>query len=226
MIVSKGYHYDQRFCLIQCTQELALKNCNCTYPNKVSLFENATECNYLHKECSRKIFESPDDHIANTCMSLCPLECNTTQFKASLSQIKLLGDFYLNFIRERENLAEDFVSRQLNEETARESVVRISIFYDKLGYTHSSESAKVTMSALLAYLGGTLSLFLGVSMLSACELVYVLIEMYYIIIKSKACIELAPKENKAYLIKTQKPKTVISSREGNFTEKKNFQIKE
>ena len=99
-----------------------------------------------------------------------------------------------------------FLSKQLDADLARESVVKMSIFYEKLAYTHSSESAKVSTSALFAYLGGTLSLFLGVSVLSVCEVVYVLVEVYYIKLKSKTCVKLACKTKN--IVKNQNSQTI------------------
>jgi hypothetical protein len=55
-------------------------------------------------------------------------------------------------------------------EDARKDIVSISIYYDDLGYTHVSESPVYDFNTMLSTIGGTLGLFLGMSILSLVEI--------------------------------------------------------
>jgi hypothetical protein len=111
-------------------------------------------------------------------MPLCPLECNQTSFKVSVSSARLLGNIYAKHINENKNLSSDFGNKTVSVEQAEKSFVYARIFYESQSYTLSTESPKIDWVSLLANIGGTLGLFLGVSALSACELIEVLIEIY------------------------------------------------
>jgi hypothetical protein len=92
----------------------------------------------------------------------------------------LSGDTYLDIINERKNLRKDFETTNLTAEKARRSFATLNIYYDSLTYTQMTESPKMDIIALLASIGGNLSLFLGVSVFSLFEVFQALIEIYFI----------------------------------------------
>jgi len=95
-----------------------------------------------------------------------------------------MGDSYFEIIRKRPNLRDDFINRSFDIENVRTSLVRVYIFYDALAYTESIEIAsKTSILSLAATIGGILSLFLGVSVLSLFELVEVFIGVCFILKK-------------------------------------------
>ena len=120
------------------------------------------------------------DFISDNCISLCPLECNITQFETSVTSTKFLGDFYADYIKNNKNLSVDFDSKIID---ATNSIVSINIFYDSLSYTLSTESPQMDLVSLLANIGGNLGLFLGESLLSFCELIEVAFEILQLLTK-------------------------------------------
>ena len=102
----------------------------------------------------------------------------------SLSSARILGDTYAKYINENRNLSSDFGFKPVSVEQAEKSFVYTRIFYESLSYTLTTEAPKIDLVSLLANIGGTLGLFLGVSALSACELVEVLIQI--ILLRKKA----------------------------------------
>jgi hypothetical protein len=94
---------------------------------------------------------------------------------------------FISSIESKPKLCEDFIGqkkRPLDSNTARESLVKFNIYYDSLSYKLSSETPQVNIVSLLASVGGNLSLFLGVSVFSLCEIVEVALEIYFIRFKS------------------------------------------
>jgi hypothetical protein len=184
MITSAEYRYAQPLCLVQCFQRTSIRECNCTSPWMLSLF-NAAQCESLNEiNCSTSILIEKclnSNFIRENCLKDCPLECQVTEYKTSLSSVKLVGDYFINQIKQNENLSSDFSSPSLiNARVSRESVVQVYVFYDTLSYGVSTESPKMDLFTLISNIGGTLGLFLGVSLFSLCEIVECLIEIYFI----------------------------------------------
>ena len=112
---------------------------------------------------------------------MCPLECNQTKFTKTTSEIHMMGDTVRDYINENTHLSMDFVNTPIDAETARSSIAQICIFYYSLSYTLSNEMPKMDIVSLLASIGGNLSLFMGVSFFSICEIVEFLIEAYFLL---------------------------------------------
>lgn len=115
------------------------------------------------------------------CFPFCPLQCNKTEYRTTLASVKLYGESFVDYINDNPNLRSDFPSTQIIDASqARESFIRLNIYYDSLSYTYSSETSKMDIVSLISFIGGTLSLFLGVNMFSISELIEVLIELILI----------------------------------------------
>ena len=88
----------------------------------------------------------------------------------------------------------DFVNRSIDANAARESIAYVNVFYSSLSYTSTTETPQVNFVSLLASIGGNLGLFLGVSVFSLCEIVEVVIEIYFIL-KAKKHVSQATASN-------------------------------
>lgn len=132
-------------------------------------------------DCTNIVFDITSfSALQETCIPLCPLECNKTEYRYSSTSIEVIGDIYVDFIRENKNLSSDFVKREINVETARKSFAYIFLSYESLTYTVQDELANIDIVLLLSNIGGTLGLFLGISVLSLCEVVEICIEVYFV----------------------------------------------
>jgi hypothetical protein len=124
------------------------------------------------------------DFIRENCLHSCPLECIQNLYKTSITFNQLSeNEFFLLAIRNNSNLNSDFIQRRLDVTKARESFVKVNIFYDSLSYTLSTESPQMNGVTLLGSIGGNLGLFLGVSVFSLCELIEVVLEIFFILKK-------------------------------------------
>ena len=97
---------------------------------------------------------------------------------------QLIGDIYVDYIRGNKKLSSDFIKfRSINSETVARSIVKMNIFYESLSYTLVTESPKLNGVSLLASIGGSLGLFLGVSTFSLFEVVEFIITIIFIKMK-------------------------------------------
>ena len=145
------------------------------------------------KECNCKNLRGNSKFLNDYCLPLCPLECNSSSLNAFVSASNLVGDKPLDLITESQVLLAQFNGRPLNSDTALKSFVRVLISYDTLSYELTTESAKMEIVDLLANVGGNLGLFMGVSVLSVCEVLEALIEIC-LLFKNKFCIKTVSKQ--------------------------------
>ena len=179
LIGQSEYAYTQQLCFSQCVQKKVIEKYNCSFPDILSLF-NESKCNLVLKD---KIIRSDNILDSNVyyeeCKLLCPLECNQTLFKTSLSFNQLNGNQYKENIFNNPRLAMDFINRTLDVVTTEKSIASVKIFYESLSYTLTNESPKMDLVSLLGSIGGNLGLFLGVSLFTLCEIIEAGIEIFF-----------------------------------------------
>ena len=132
------------------------------------------------------------DYVQTICLPKCPLQCNRTGFSPQISFSQLNGDYYLSMIQNNANLSGDFVTKPLNSESARNSIVQMNIFYDTLSYTYAEELPACDWICLLANIGGSMGLFMGASILSIGEIIEVFMEMYFLFRKKHILVKDLP----------------------------------
>ena len=181
----KNVSYKYSFCSNMCLQKFIGDSCNIQieelgpvyYKNK-TLVENMSD-DYL--ECLTKnviLFKSSSE-VLQICD--CPLECDTSGFTYSLSFAQLSKAYFLNKMKK---MNEDF--KYKNDEYLNYiSVVSFKIYYMDLKETLIIHDIKTQLADLIANLGGTLGLFLGLSFLSFIEIFEILFQSIIIIHKNK-----------------------------------------
>ena len=79
----------------------------------------------------------------------------------------------------------DFYLNPANKEEAVADLVKVDMFFSSTAITVTSEEPLMTEFDLISSIGGTMGLFLGISLLSICEVIqFVLIVCYSIICKT------------------------------------------
>ena len=189
-IAHSPYEYTQQTCMYLCLQKQLIVKCNCTYPFYFSLVHSEDCSTSVHLDCYNQVFLSLFKNNSNqaACLRMCPLECDRTEYEYSVSEIDLFGDLFADYINEHQNLLDDYYAESIDSDTAKQSVAQFSIFYYSLSYTLMTESAKMDVVALLASIGGNLGLFMGVSLISICEIVEVIYEIFLLMKKHNASV--------------------------------------
>ncbi len=91
------------------------------------------------------------------------------------------GIGFVKLIKENHTFLSDFNSTPLTVESTSNKFVQLYVNYDSLKYASSTDTPSMDILMLLGNIGGTLGLFLGVSLLSVCEFVQVMIECCLIV---------------------------------------------
>jgi len=107
------------------------------------------------------------------CNHLCPLECESTQYKIQESTFSL-ADFSYSELYSSKDIPS--IEKKLNitinsSAEFNKNNLQLLVTFDSLKYTKISQTPKTTLSALVSNLGGSTGLFLDLSFMSVCRAV-------------------------------------------------------
>ena len=160
-ILKTGYNYRQIYCLDLCFQSYLIEKADCQDPGRVQLHDSKPCLSYDQVQfLNRSYFEFWSIHLKDYCGSKCPLECDSVQYIKSISQANI---------------------KRLDNSNGKDTNLSLNIFYDSLSYTQIEEMVNIEFVDLMANIGGTLGLFLGISVLTfveVFELIFQIISSY------------------------------------------------
>ena len=175
-------------------QSFFINECNCTANGFFSLF-NVSNC-FTNNQiiCSINLYfdkiSKEDDFINKNCIPLCPLECNRTEFKTSLTNSQFGSEFYLDFIVNKTAFKSKYDDEELTTAKITEEIVKLNIYYESLTFTEMTESASMDFVSLISSIGGFMGMFLGMSVMTLVEILEIIFKFFYsfIFAKNKFCI--------------------------------------
>ncbi|KAM9238199.1 bile acid-sensitive ion channel [Dugong dugon] len=167
--------YSTSGCLKECKARHVKKQCGCL---PLLLPGNGIECD-LQKfyNCVSPVL----DHIEveglctmGTHNSSCPVACEETEYPAAISYSTFPSQKALKYLSKKLNQSQKYI---------RENLVSIEINYSDLNYKITQQQKAVSVSELLADIGGQLGLFCGASMITVIEIIeYIFTNLYWICI--------------------------------------------
>ena len=179
-IVESNTTYTQEYCLTLCGCKYLTRVCNCSCPSLYEITEFSKLCS-LNK-CYQT--ELKRFNFTQKCNYLCSLECEKTNFEISAQSFQnsaeAIPQAFSDIIKRPLNLL-NLSQNEQNYIVNRSFIVRI--YYESLTYTETSQVPKTTFPDIVSIVGGTLGLFLGLSLLSFIEVFGFLIEAFLIKIK-------------------------------------------
>ncbi|KAF5923437.1 hypothetical protein HPG69_006608 [Diceros bicornis minor] len=165
--------YSSSGCLKECKARHVEKQCGCL---PFLLPGNGIECDL------QKFYNcvSPTlDHIEvkglctmGTHNSSCPVPCEETGYPATISYSTFPSLTALKYLSKKLNRSQKYI---------RENLVHIDINYSDLNYKITQQQKAVSVSELLADVGGQLGLFCGASMITIIEIIeYIFTNLYWL----------------------------------------------
>jgi amiloride-sensitive sodium channel subunit alpha len=177
--------YQQSECLELCKHKMLQFKCNCdTFTNNTYVCINnnsQADMNCVYK--TNNYF-----YISNytECLPLCPLECDTQEFKISTSFLNYPHLSKVNGLLNNpiiKNKYENISNVTVNQ--LRESILSVAIYYDDLSYTVISKEPKMNLLDLISAIGGIMGIFLGISFLSFLEIIELIFMLFFSLITQK-----------------------------------------
>jgi hypothetical protein len=183
--IQNNLEYNQQSCLELCYQELAIKSCNCSDLEGV-LFKGDKICTFESSACLNQVFDkflSPD-YVKDNCFPECPLECSQASFGVSLTSSVIMPEYYSKIVQGKAKSL-NITNETWSLEEVKNNIIKFNIYYGTGSYSITTESPSLDMIGLLAYIGGTLGLFLGVSLLTTVEVIEIFLSFFSEMIKNK-----------------------------------------
>lgn len=171
----KEWEYNQRECVSICRNLIAMEttNCNCNINSldekfKVKCFSKNVSDEI--KKCSEKFLI---DFNSDLCIPYCPLECDSFNYDIAQTIVPIIDNGNITSVQ--------FQYTEFNTyENVSKSLYQLYVYYDDLKYTVISQKPKTELYGLISNIGGTFSLFLGLSIGSFLELLEALGELLFI----------------------------------------------
>jgi hypothetical protein len=165
----KNYDYTQKECIVLCRQLKYMEesNCNCSINSledrfRIKCIDQTTNINI--KNCSKSYV---GEFSVNKCIEYCPLECDSFIYQIQEKSHTILAT--------SGNLSAYFDSSFKSFDEVSRSYYGIYVYFDDLKYTHIKQHPKMEIFGLLSNIGGTFSLFLGLSFFSFLEIFEILV---------------------------------------------------
>ncbi|XP_006884553.1 PREDICTED: acid-sensing ion channel 5 [Elephantulus edwardii] len=167
--------YSTSGCLKECKARHIEEQCGCL---PFLLPGNGIECD-LQKfyNCVSPVLdyiEAKELCTVGTHNSTCPVPCEETEYPATISYSTFPSQKSLAYFSKKLNQSQEFI---------RENLVYIEINYNDLNYKITQQQKAVSVSELLADVGGQLGLFCGASLITIIEIIeYIFTNFYWICI--------------------------------------------
>ncbi len=134
-------------------------------------------CSQSQKACVNAKYDEFD--YFNECSVECPLECTTSSYDITAQSISYITSTE-KIASFREILSRKYNLVNMSDEEVGKRVLSLYVFYEDLKFTQITQIAKTTSTDLVSKVGGTLGLFLGLSLLSFIEIFELLLEILFL----------------------------------------------
>lgn len=187
LILSQNRSYSQHDCYDLCYQKKVIENCDCFDLAFDSLNDFTKPClNESDINCLYEAFnEFNQGSIHENCDRFCPVECEYLTYSFSYSQSDFPSLAYSKVLSSHPKVTEKLGNQTITIKALKRAVLKLNIYYDKLKYMVFDEYPASDIISVLSNIGGTIGLFLGVSLLSFIELVEILIGVLIAVYEKK-----------------------------------------
>jgi len=139
--------YRQVICRKDCFNEVMSEKCECKFPSECGLYKSWSD------KC-KKTFDQNSSLILTNCNLQCPFECNMINFPFQIVDNELdLGDNYLNY---KSKVEKEFNITGISDVEIVNRLTRLAIYFNKLETTEVTQSPNMTITDLVANVGGLL----------------------------------------------------------------------
>lgn len=169
--------YSEEFCFQLCTQDQIIKTCGCAnvfLPSSTnsSLFYCSS---VVDSTCMKNVINTFGDmNGASYCKSACPFECNSIKYELTSFQSSYPTDYYSEVLKSY--LEYTGINITLTE--VRKSFTKVNIYYNNMEYVMTEQTPQMQVYDLFSNFGGTLGLFLGMSILTFAELIEIFFNFF------------------------------------------------
>ena len=178
-----GLNYTQKLCIQACMQQLFENSCHCYGTLWPKINDSIHYCSDMTEiYCLNNFMMSSLSTNDSSCNSLCPIECKSIEYAVSTYRAAYPTKFYA------ENMLLKYAQQKnlnLSQDDIYKAFVKLNINYESMKYKTTVQTISIQPEDLLSNLGGTLGLYIGISLLSLVEIIELFIGLIFICIKYK-----------------------------------------
>ncbi len=174
-MIDSNRTYRQNDCLNLCLQQYITQKCGCYY-TKYPMYNQAKSClNLTELTCiSNQELDFANGYSAK-CLSKCPLECESVSYDYSVSTLDFPSrEFYDTTINDK------IYGSNITYALYKMNFLSLNVFLSSNKYTKITEIPKISTIDLISNIGGSIGVFLGLSIFSLLEVVELLIQVIFI----------------------------------------------
>ena len=179
--------YRQQDCLDLCFQKKIMANCACYYPKYAQMEPDSPPClNLTQLDCIHEQYSNLDEDPCS--MYECPLECETITYDVEVSSLKYPSrETYELLLQQAQGgvaFYEDLYNMNFSAyDLYADNFLVLNVYYASTQYTRITETPKMLPIDLFANIGGTMGIFLGLSVYHLVETVEILLIIAFILFK-------------------------------------------
>ena len=179
-LIKSNNSYRRSDCYNLCYQRTLINDCEC-YDASYSILNSYVQPCITRNQsiCQFKVFDIfTKKGFQELCQNECPLECYKTLYSYASSFTMYPSRSYANRLIKDPSIISRFSNQtELTYETLRENILALYVYFDSIEVMNIQESPQTDVPTLIAGIGGTLGLFLGISVLSLFEFVEITLEI-------------------------------------------------
>jgi hypothetical protein len=166
--------YGFKECADLLAQDEIIKTCGCAYLHYKNIY-NINYCSTIEEYKCIEYIGYYSEFSFQDYEFLCPKECNSFNLDLTFSTKNHLKKQYIQRLRNNKNVISKYENiTNITDETIEESFVSFDVYYNSLSFTQIDEVPVQTTLNIVSNIGGTLGLFLGMSLLSFIEVIELL----------------------------------------------------
>ena len=112
---------------------------------------------------------------------LSPLECKRIKYDLTMTFSNYPSNQYYEYLKNNSVILKHFKNNltSITYDKLKSRILALNIYYDQLSYTKISEYPHTEIVELISNIGYIFSLFLGLSLLSFCELFQLIVNIFH-----------------------------------------------
>ena len=177
--------YRQNECLGLCLMQKPIEdNCGCFYTALPSFRSSIACTNSTQITCMNEKFQEQLENMKSLSVECvknsCSIECDKNTFDSIISQLDFPSNDYFTLIQN------DTTESNYDIDSYQDFYYSLNFYYSSTEYTYISQSPQMTLINLLSNMGGSLGMFLGMSVFSLIELLEIIIKFICVLSLNKA----------------------------------------
>ena len=191
-ITNSRQNYRQYDCFKLCIQQMIINNCGCYY-TRYSMLAQVSPCiNLTQLLC---IYEQQNDFFGeklDECEIHCPLECEYNTYDVELTSIEFPTLQFYNVFKKDEvyfkSIQDNFKTDLTTYNMFKDNFLSVNLYYPYTQYVYITQSPKTSGIDLLSQIGGSLGMFLGISIFSFIEVFEIILKILFILTFKKSAV--------------------------------------